>query len=117
MKKQIGIFLTVIIATLLVIGCTNNSDDASQANVSITAVQVANFAQSGEWRITYFYDTEESKVGLSSYLLNESTLEDIIIRSPHDKLDYIDKEFFEKVYEQSREVERILVGFMKSLKL
>ncbi len=33
------------------------------------------------------------------------------------ELDYIDKEFFEKVYEQSREVERILVGFMKSLKL
>ena len=30
---------------------------------------------------------------------------------------YIAKELFEKVYEQSREVERILVGFMKSLKL
>ena len=63
MKKQIGIFLTVIIATLLVIGCTNNSDDASQANVSITAVQVANFAQSGEWRITYFYDTDQEETG------------------------------------------------------
>lgn len=63
MKKQIGIFLTVIITTLLVIGCANNSDDVSQANVSITAVQVANFAQSGEWRITYFYDTDQDETG------------------------------------------------------
>ena len=61
MKKQIGIFLTVIITTLLVIGCTNNSDDTSQANVSITAVQVANFVQNGEWRITYFYDTDQDE--------------------------------------------------------
>ena len=33
------------------------------------------------------------------------------------ELKYINKESFEDVFEQSREVERILVGFMKSLKL
>lgn len=75
MKKQIGIFLTVIITTLLVIGCANNSDDVSQANVSITAVQVANFAQSGEWQITYFYDTDQDETGNFSgysFSFNES---------------------------------------------
>ncbi|MFT4669619.1 MAG: hypothetical protein ACI9DK_003153 [Vicingaceae bacterium] len=44
MKRQIGFFLSIIIIILFVIGCTNSSDDVSQANVSITAVQVANFA-------------------------------------------------------------------------
>ena len=63
MKKQIGIFLTAIITTLLVIGCDNNSDDVSQDTTSITAVQVANIAQSGQWRITYFFDTDQEETG------------------------------------------------------
>jgi hypothetical protein len=63
MKNQIGIFLTFVITTLLVIGCTNSSDDGSQENNNITAVQVANFAQSGEWQITYFYDTDQEETG------------------------------------------------------
>ena len=29
------------------------------------------------------------RIGLSSYLIDKTTLEDIIIKSPHDKLDYI----------------------------
>ena len=75
MKNQIGIIFTVIVAFLLVIGCTNTSDDNSQANVSITAVQVANIAQSGEWRITYFYDTDHEETGNFSgysFSFNES---------------------------------------------
>jgi hypothetical protein len=63
MKNQIGIFLTVVITTLLFIGCTNSSDDVSQDNNSITAVQAANFAQSGKWQITYFYDTDQEETG------------------------------------------------------
>ncbi len=37
----------------------------------------------------YFSDKEELQEGLSSYMINKVDLEDIIIRSPHDKLDYI----------------------------
>jgi capsular exopolysaccharide synthesis family protein len=37
----------------------------------------------------YFTEQEETKVGLSSYMINKANLEDIIIKSPHDKLDYI----------------------------
>jgi Mrp family chromosome partitioning ATPase len=38
---------------------------------------------------TYFIEGEESKVGLSSYMIDKANLEDLIIKSPHDKLDYI----------------------------
>ncbi|NJO69302.1 MAG: polysaccharide biosynthesis tyrosine autokinase [Bacteroidetes bacterium] len=38
---------------------------------------------------TYFNKKGESLVGLSSYLINKAVLEDIIIQSPHDRLDYI----------------------------
>ncbi len=37
----------------------------------------------------YFNKTGENLVGLSSYLINKALLEDIIIKSPHEKLDYI----------------------------
>ncbi len=33
------------------------------------------------------------------------------------ELEYINKELFDKTFEQSREVERILIGFIKSLKV
>ena len=33
------------------------------------------------------------------------------------ELGYINKELFEQIFEQSREVERILIGFIKSLKV
>ena len=33
------------------------------------------------------------------------------------ELDYINKDLFDKTFEQSREVERILIGFIKSLKV
>ena len=38
---------------------------------------------------TYFKEEEESQEGLSSYMINKANLEDIIIKSPHEKLDYI----------------------------
>ena len=38
---------------------------------------------------TYFKDNEESKDGLSSYMINKVNLEDVIVKSPHDNLDYI----------------------------
>jgi hypothetical protein len=63
MKKQIGIFLSIIVSTLIVVGCSNNSDDASEENVSTTAAQVENIAQNGEWQITYFYDTDQEETG------------------------------------------------------
>jgi capsular exopolysaccharide synthesis family protein len=37
----------------------------------------------------YFNEQAEAKEGLSSYLINSANLEDIIIKSPHDNLDYI----------------------------
>lgn len=37
----------------------------------------------------YFNKKEESSVGLSSYLIDQASLEDIIIQSPHEKMDYI----------------------------
>ena len=38
---------------------------------------------------SYFSEKEESKDGLSSYMINKVNLEDIIKKSPHEKLDYI----------------------------
>jgi tyrosine-protein kinase Etk/Wzc len=38
---------------------------------------------------TYFREKEESSEGLSSFMISKSKLEDIIIKSPNDKLDYI----------------------------
>ncbi len=38
---------------------------------------------------SYFGEKEESKDGLSSYMINKANLEDIIKKSPHEKLDYI----------------------------
>jgi len=38
---------------------------------------------------TYFKDGEEYKEGLSSYMIDKVNLEDIIMKSPHEKLDYI----------------------------
>jgi capsular exopolysaccharide synthesis family protein len=40
-------------------------------------------------RKIYFEGQAESKDGLSSYLINSANLEDIIIKSPHENLDYI----------------------------
>ncbi len=38
---------------------------------------------------SYFDKNGESLIGLSSYLINKATIDDIIIKSPHDHLDYI----------------------------
>ncbi len=38
---------------------------------------------------SYFSNIEGNLIGTSSYLINKATLEDIIIQSPHPKLDYI----------------------------
>jgi capsular exopolysaccharide synthesis family protein len=38
---------------------------------------------------TYFHKDSENSTGISSYLINNATLEDIILKSPHEKLDYI----------------------------
>lgn len=37
----------------------------------------------------YFNKQVDSRVGMSSYLINEATLQEIILKSPDDKLDYI----------------------------
>ena len=63
MKKQFGIFLTLVLFALIVVGCSNNSDDTSQESDDITAVQVENIAQSGVWLISYFYDTDQEETG------------------------------------------------------
>jgi tyrosine-protein kinase Etk/Wzc len=38
---------------------------------------------------SYFNVQEDSREGLSSFLVEKANLEDIIVKSPHDKLDYI----------------------------
>jgi capsular exopolysaccharide synthesis family protein len=38
---------------------------------------------------TYFREGEESHEGLSSYMIDKADIGDLIIKSPHDKLDYI----------------------------
>jgi capsular exopolysaccharide synthesis family protein len=40
-------------------------------------------------RSGYFNEKSENLVGLTSYLINKATLDDIVIRTPHDKLHYI----------------------------
>src|SRR5664280_2155267 len=40
-------------------------------------------------RKIFFNEKVETKEGLSSYLINNANLEDIIIKSPHNNLDYI----------------------------
>jgi capsular exopolysaccharide synthesis family protein len=40
-------------------------------------------------RKIFFDEQVERKEGLSSYLINNANLEDIIVKSPHDNLDYI----------------------------
>ena len=37
----------------------------------------------------FFDEKAEAKEGLSSYLINKTNLEEIIIKSPHENLDYI----------------------------
>jgi capsular exopolysaccharide synthesis family protein len=37
----------------------------------------------------YFKDGDETHAGLSSYMIDNVNFEDIIIKSPHDKLDYL----------------------------
>jgi tyrosine-protein kinase Etk/Wzc len=37
----------------------------------------------------YFADAKETQEGLSSFLIDEARIEDIIIKSPHERLDYI----------------------------
>jgi len=38
---------------------------------------------------TFFNNDNDSHDGISSYLINKTSLEDIILKSPHEKLDYI----------------------------
>jgi tyrosine-protein kinase Etk/Wzc len=38
---------------------------------------------------SYFNEEDESKQGLSSYMINKIGLKEIIIKSPHEKMDYI----------------------------
>lgn len=38
---------------------------------------------------SYFGNNNKSQVGLSSYMINQTSLEKIIFKSPHEKLDYI----------------------------
>ena len=38
---------------------------------------------------TYFKEKEEFQEGLSSYMINKTSINEIIIKSPHDKLDFI----------------------------
>jgi capsular exopolysaccharide synthesis family protein len=40
-------------------------------------------------RSGYFNEKSENLVGLTSYLINKATLDDIVIRTPHEKLHYI----------------------------
>jgi len=67
---------------------------------SFTALNLAmSYAQLGRKTIlvdfdlrkpkTYFTDSDESREGLSSFMIDKIKLEDIIINSRHDKLDYI----------------------------
>jgi capsular exopolysaccharide synthesis family protein len=38
---------------------------------------------------SYFKDGEESREGISSYMIDKVNLENLIIKSPHEKLDYV----------------------------
>ena len=41
--------------------CSNDDDDNSTNNSNATVVAVNNTAQQGNWRITYFYDTDHEE--------------------------------------------------------
>ncbi len=63
MKKILSL-LTIITLLFATIACStsndNNVDDSSSGDNS-TADQIENTAQTGTWRITYFYDSDQDK--------------------------------------------------------
>jgi tyrosine-protein kinase Etk/Wzc len=79
---------------IMVTSCTENEGK------SFVALNLAmSYAQLGRKTILldfdlrkpkkYFADAKEIQEGLSSFLIDEARIEDIIIKSPHEKLDYV----------------------------
>ncbi|MFK5983757.1 MAG: hypothetical protein QM499_12675 [Flavobacteriaceae bacterium] len=63
MKKIISI-LTIITLIFTIISCSTSDDsvdDNSSSGDNSTASQIEDTAQSGTWRITYFYDTDHEE--------------------------------------------------------
>ncbi|PKA83521.1 hypothetical protein ATE92_1676 [Ulvibacter sp. MAR_2010_11] len=62
LKKQILSLMVVISLVTTVVACSP-SDDSNQPNNSTSAAQTANVAESGTWKITYFYDSDHVETG------------------------------------------------------
>ncbi len=64
MKKKLKATLLPLLLALAFIGCSttddNSIDNSSNGNNS-TASQIENTAQTGTWRITYFYDSDQDE--------------------------------------------------------
>ncbi|RMA57051.1 hypothetical protein [Ulvibacter antarcticus] len=60
MKKKIASIMVVVTCFMVFAACSkdNNSDSNSD-----TAVQLTSIARTGNWQITYFYDTDHEETG------------------------------------------------------
>ena len=68
MKTQVKNLLTAILFFTLLVSCSRSNDDennsVSYQTFDVNLVQ--NTAQSGDWRITYFYDSNRDETGYYS---------------------------------------------------
>ncbi|MEL6811711.1 MAG: hypothetical protein AAFP76_10280 [Bacteroidota bacterium] len=53
--------MTLVIIVLTVTACSKDDDSNPSQSNDTSAQQVSNIAQSGTWRITYFWDTDEDE--------------------------------------------------------
>lgn len=60
-KKFLNISMTILFAVLLVSCSTDDSNDSSSNDTSNQIAEANQVAQSGTWRISYFWDTDKDE--------------------------------------------------------
>jgi hypothetical protein len=59
MKTKV-IFLNLFAVTLLALSCDSN-DDPENTSADVTVAELQSTAQDGQWRITYYFDTDKDE--------------------------------------------------------
>lgn len=57
MRKILSIFIIMIVST----ACDDNDGDSSKRTATETVEDIQNKTENGQWRITYFFDTDEEE--------------------------------------------------------
>jgi hypothetical protein len=72
MKTQILKTVTVLFVSLLLVGCSeDDSNDSNTNNNSNLVAEASQVAQSGSWRISYFWDTDKDETSnFTGYVFN-----------------------------------------------